>query len=75
MQFIYYNLERANNDDGNPLPSFCGEPFILKLYDNIEDNLKHFWNLLKEEYKISLLVKYIDVKRQTILISIINNNN
>jgi len=61
-------------EDGNPIPSFVGEPFIVKLYDNINDNAEYFWNLLNKENKISLLVKYIDVESREIEFKIINSN-
>jgi hypothetical protein len=47
--------------DGNPLPSFAGEPYELELFDGIDDTLNHYWNALNEENRISLLVKSINV--------------
>ena len=61
-------------EDGSPIPSFAGEPFILKLQDNINDNAKYFWNLLNLENKVSLLVKYIAVADQKVDFKIVNKN-
>lgn len=60
--------------DGNPTPAFDSEPFIVKLYDNINDNAQYFWDLLNEENKVSLLVKYICIKDKKINLEIINKN-
>ncbi|MDP4145489.1 MAG: IMP cyclohydrolase [Bacillota bacterium] len=60
--------------DGNPIPSFQGEPFIVKLHDSIDENADFFWNLLNDENKISLLVKYIDVDSKEVELKIINKN-
>jgi hypothetical protein len=59
-------------EDGNPLPSFGGEPFLLKLSGEIESNAVFFWNILNEENRISLLVKHIDAESGEIEMTIIN---
>ena len=46
--------------DGNPLPSFSGEPQVMPLADTVEENLDNYWNALNEDNRISLLVKKID---------------
>ncbi len=61
-------------EDGNIVPSFEGEPFIVRLYNKIEDNLEHYWNLLDKENRISLLVKYIDKDKKTTEIKLINKH-
>ncbi|HEY8530590.1 MAG TPA: IMP cyclohydrolase [Paenibacillaceae bacterium] len=45
--------------DGNPLPSFEGEPRLVPLFDDAEETLEFYWRLLDEENRISLLVKTI----------------
>jgi IMP cyclohydrolase len=45
--------------DGNPLPSFAGEPKLAPLFDDAEATAKYYWELLNKENKISLLVKTI----------------
>lgn len=47
--------------DGNPLPSFCGEPFELPLQGTAEDILNLYWDTLNEDNKISLAIKTIDL--------------
>ncbi len=61
-------------EDGDPIPSFTGEPFILKLYDDMNENTEYFWNLLHHKNKISLLIKYIDVISREVKINIVNKN-
>ncbi len=61
-------------ENGNPLPSFDGEPFIVKLYDDINENAEHYWNQLDINNKISILVKYIDISSKDTKITIINKN-
>lgn len=46
--------------DGNPLPSFQGEPVLMPLFDDIEETASFYWERLNEENKLSLLVKTID---------------
>lgn len=45
--------------DGNPLPSFAGEPQLVPLAGTAEAIAKRYWSMLNEENKISLLVKTI----------------
>ncbi|PYI50041.1 IMP cyclohydrolase [Paenibacillus flagellatus] len=46
--------------DGNPLPSFQGEPVLMPLFDDIGRTASFYWERLNEDNKISLLVKTID---------------
>jgi len=56
--------------DGDPLPSFAGEPKLVPLYDSAEETLSRYWDLLDEDNRISLLVKTIPLQggEPTILI-------
>ena len=47
--------------DGNPLPSFEGEPKLIGVSDDIESFTELLWNSLNEENKVSLFVRYIDI--------------
>ncbi|HNX58982.1 MAG TPA: IMP cyclohydrolase [Spirochaetota bacterium] len=58
--------------DGNPLPSFSGEPYPVPLSDSIADNAKTYWDHLNSENRVSLLVKKIDVKSGVAEITIVN---
>ncbi|MCR4843176.1 MAG: IMP cyclohydrolase [Eubacterium sp.] len=47
--------------DGNPLPSFEGEPVPVEISDDIEEFTRTIWESLNEDNKVSLFVRYIDV--------------
>lgn len=47
--------------DGDPLPTFLGEPERVFIPDDMEQFTNTLWNNLNEENKISLFVRYIDV--------------
>jgi len=68
----YGHCIHTYKSDGNPIPSFVGEPFVVKLANDIEENADHFWTLLNDDNKISLLVKYISVKDNRVKFKIIN---
>lgn len=50
--------------DGNPLPTFTGEPERVRIPDDIDEFTNTVWNALNEENKISLYVRYIDLKTE-----------
>ncbi|MBN1623234.1 MAG: IMP cyclohydrolase [Clostridia bacterium] len=60
--------------DGNPLPSFEGEPYPVEILDDIDENTNRFWNMLDEDNRVSLAVKYIDVSSKEITVRIVNKN-
>lgn len=47
--------------DGNPLPTFSGEPTRVEIKDDIDDFANEIWNALNEDNKISLYVRYVDL--------------
>lgn len=47
--------------DGNPLPSFEGEPVLVDVENEIDAYTKLLWNHLNEDNKVSLFVRYIDI--------------
>ena len=51
--------------DGNPLPSFEGEPKLVDIPDDIEAFTELLWNSLNEDNKVSLFVRYIDIATGT----------
>lgn len=63
-------------DDGEPLPSFEGEPLRLSLKGNqtLSDFSRGVWESLNEENKISLFTRYIDLETGEVETSIINKN-
>ena len=49
--------------DGNPLPSFEGEPELIGIDENdIDAFAKMLWENLNEENKVSLFVRFIDIE-------------
>ena len=63
------------NCDGNPLPSFEGEPKTLELPDMDIDSLTDLiWTNLNEDNKVSLFVRYIDIATGEAETRIVNKN-
>lgn len=61
--------------DGNPLPSFEGEPKTLELPDVDIDTLTDIiWKNLNEDNKVSLFVRYIDLTTGEFDSRIVNKN-
>ncbi|MBI1833502.1 MAG: inosine monophosphate cyclohydrolase [Candidatus Andersenbacteria bacterium] len=58
--------------DGNPLPSFCGDPLIMPLRGGSRDILDTYWQALNEENRVSLAVKLVDRENDSSHIYIIN---
>ena len=48
--------------DGNPIPTFQGEPERVAIDDDIDAFSDKLWNALDENNKISLYVRYIDLE-------------
>ena len=62
--------------DGNPLPSFEGEPTLVEIgNDDIDTFAEKIWNSLNEDNKVSLFVRYIDIASNKAESRIINKNN
>ena len=63
------------NCDGNPLPSFEGEPKTLELPNvGIDELTDLIWTNLNEDNKVSLFVRYIDLADGETETRIINKN-
>ena len=63
------------NGDGNPLPSFEGEPKTLILPETSIDELTELiWQNLNEDNKVSLFVRYIDLATGETETRVINKN-
>ena len=61
--------------DGNPLPSFEGEPKLVAIPDDMEAFTDMLWNSLNEENKVSLFVRYIDIATGRYESRIVNKNH
>lgn len=60
--------------DGNPLPTFEGEPRKIEIIGDLEEIVNNVWNNLNEENKISILGKSIDLETLDVKTVIINKN-
>jgi hypothetical protein len=60
--------------DGNPLPSYEGEPTWVKLSGDIDTLTKTVWENLNEDNKVSLFVRYINIATGEYETRIINKN-
>ncbi len=58
--------------DGTPIPSFAGEPERVKLSGDIDTFTTMVWNSLDENNKVSLFVRYIDLKTEKVQDRIVN---
>ena len=47
--------------DGNPIPTFQGEPERVAIPDDVDEFTDKLWNALDKDNKISLYVRYIDL--------------
>lgn len=61
--------------DGDPLPSFKGEPEALGSLDDIDEFTKECWGSLNEENKVSLFTRFIDIETGEYETRIVNKNN
>ncbi len=60
--------------DGNPLPSFEGEPKKVEISDDMETFSQNLWGSLDADNKVSLFVRYINVEDGSVRSKIINKN-
>ena len=60
--------------DGNPIPTFQGEPERVAIPDDIKEFTKDLWDNLNEDNKISLYVRYTDIQSGEIQEELINKN-
>ena len=62
------------NCDGNPIPTFTGEPERVKTVNDIDEYTALVWNSLNSNNKISLYVRYIDLESGNVENRMINKN-
>ncbi|MGN0492769.1 MAG: IMP cyclohydrolase [Acutalibacteraceae bacterium] len=60
--------------DGNPIPTFQGEPERVIIPDSIDELTDKLWNNLNADNKISLYVRYTDLKTGEFEQRLINKN-
>ena len=60
--------------DGNPLPSFEGEPTLVGISGNIDEFTDMIWNNLNADNKVSLFVRFVDLTTGKAETRIVNKN-
>ncbi len=60
--------------DGNPLPTFAGEPVAVEIPDEIDAFTDLVWNSLNQDNKVSLFVRFIDIASGKYETRIVNGN-
>ena len=60
--------------DGNPLPSFTGEPERVNILNSIDAFANKIWSNLNEDNKISLYVRYVSLASGRATVRVINKN-
>ena len=60
--------------DGNPLPSFEGEPTLIEIDGDIDSFTGMVWESLNEDNKVSLFVRYIEIATGKYETRIVNKN-
>ncbi|SFG12798.1 IMP cyclohydrolase-like protein [Lachnospiraceae bacterium C7] len=60
--------------DGNPLPSFEGEPTLVDIEGDIDTFTNLVWKNLNDDNKVSLFVRYINIETGKYETRIVNKN-
>ncbi len=68
------HLIHTYQTNGNPIPSFCGEPVRVALKGDIDALTGQIWEALNEENKVSLFTRYINLETGETETRIINKN-
>lgn len=71
----YGHCIHTYESDGNPLPSFAGEPKLVRVYDEIDKTAEFYWDLLNEENRVSLAVKFVGREGKEVKLKIINKHS
>ena len=66
------HLIHTYEGDGNPLPSFRGEPRAVELTGNLEELTDSIWNSLNADNRVSLYTCFVDLKTGALQEKIIN---
>lgn len=70
----YGHFIHTYQSDGSPLPPFCGEPDILSVPDDIDTFSENLWKALDADNRISLYVRYTDLRTRSFESCLINKN-
>ncbi|MBQ7986152.1 MAG: inosine monophosphate cyclohydrolase, partial [Clostridia bacterium] len=60
--------------DGNPIPTFCGEPERVEIPNDIDAFTKEIWENLNEDNKISIYTRFVDLETGDVENRMINKN-
>ena len=60
--------------DGNPLPSFAGDPYLVELPATGEETANQYWSLLNADNKVALAVKAVDMRRGSFTVTVRNRH-
>ena len=60
--------------DGDPLPSFSGEPTRISLHGTIDQFTQRLWDALNPDNKISLFVRFVSLANEETITKILNKN-
>ena len=60
--------------DGNPLPSFEGEPKLVNIANDIDYYTNRLWESLNEDNKVSLFVRFVNLETEAVETRIVNKN-
>ena len=60
--------------DGNPIPSYEGEPKRVKILNGIDEFTSLIWDSLNDDNKVSLFVRYIEISSGRTETKIVNKN-
>ncbi len=60
--------------DGNPIPSFAGEPTLVDIKGDIDTFTNNVWESLNADNKVSLYTRFVDLTTGTFEERIVNKN-
>ena len=69
-----YAMSILKSNNGNPLPSFEGEPTWVDIEGDIDSFTQMVWENLNEDNKVSLFVRFIDIETGKYESRIVNKN-
>ena len=84
QRFFYEYAEPVNGEghfihtykcDGDPIPSFYGEPKAVAIPNCIDDFTKTIWESLNDDNKVSLFTRFINLETGEMTSKIINKHN
>ena len=69
------HLIHTYRQDGNPIPSFEGEPALVEISGDIGSFTDMLWESLNADNKVSLFTRFIHVKTGETQTRIVNKHN